>query len=125
MIANGQNEKAFYVLARYHANGDTSDPLVNFEYNEICQTIKSEAMAANESSWKEFFRTKGNRHRFIICILVGIMIQWAGNGIVRSASSTIPSWQEGARLLTLLSQLLSRANPEIGRHYGPRGRSWD
>lgn len=29
-----------------------------------------------------FFETAGNRHRLLICILVGFMIQWAGNGIV-------------------------------------------
>ena len=82
LVANGRKEKALEVLARYHANGDASDALVLYEYSEICETIEREAQAAKASSWSEFFRTSGNRHRFIICFLVGIMIQWAGNGIV-------------------------------------------
>ena len=82
LIANGKKEKAFQVLARFHANGDESDPLVNYEFTEICQTIEREAAESQGSSWSEFFRTRGNRHRFLICLLVGIMIQWAGNGIV-------------------------------------------
>lgn len=76
LVANGKKEKAFQVLAKFHANGDESDPLVNYEFTEICQTLEREAAAAQGSSWGEFFRTKGNRHRFIICLLVGIMIQW-------------------------------------------------
>ena len=81
LVANGKKEKAFRVLVKFHANGDEADQLVNYEYTEICETIEREAQAAQGSSWGEFFRTRGNMHRFIICLLVGIMIQWAGNGI--------------------------------------------
>ena len=82
LIANGKKEKALGVLAKFHANGDMDDQLVNYEFTEICETLEREAQAASGSSWSEFFRTRGNRHRFVICLLVGIMIQWAGNGIV-------------------------------------------
>ena len=82
LVANGKKEKAFHVLAKFHGNGDETDQLVNYEFTEICETIAREAQVSEGSSWSEFFRTRGNRHRFLICLLVGIMIQWAGNGIV-------------------------------------------
>lgn len=82
LISKNRREEAFQILVKYHANGDAADPLVNYEFTEICETIEREAKVASGSSWGEFFRTKGNRHRFLICVLVGIMIQWAGNGIV-------------------------------------------
>lgn len=82
LIAKGRESQAFDVLVKFHANGDPQDALVAFEFEEICETIQREAEAGHGSSWKMFFATRGNRHRLLICLLVGIMIQWAGNGIV-------------------------------------------
>lgn len=82
LIAKGRKTQAFEILVKFHANGNTQDSLVAFEFEEICETIQHEAQAASSSSWKTFFATSGNRHRLLICVLVGIMIQWAGNGIV-------------------------------------------
>ncbi|KAL1584934.1 hypothetical protein WHR41_06254 [Cladosporium halotolerans] len=82
LIAKGQKEKALDVLARFHANGDKTDALVVYEYSEICEAIEREAAFSSDSTWKLFLSTPGNRHRLLICFLVGIMIQWAGNGIV-------------------------------------------
>lgn len=80
LIAKGRHDEAFEILAKYHANGDTTDELVNFEFREICAFIEQERQSSNATSFKSFFRTKGNMHRLAICVLVGIMIQWAGNG---------------------------------------------
>lgn len=82
LIAKGRKRQAFDILVKFHANGDPEDALVAFEFEEICETIEREADSANGSSWKMFFATRGNRHRLLICILVGIMIQWSGNGII-------------------------------------------
>lgn len=78
LIAKGKKEKAFRVLTKFHANGDKSDALVAYEFDEICEAIQREEKAATGSSWKTFLATPGNRHRLLICFLVGIMIQWAG-----------------------------------------------
>lgn len=82
LIAKGRKSEALDILIKFHANGDAQDALVAFEFEEICETIQREADAATGSSWKTFFSSRGNRHRLLICVLVGIMIQWAGNGIV-------------------------------------------
>jgi hypothetical protein len=81
LIANGRKEKALEILARFHANGDQHDALVVYEYSEICEALEREAAFATCSTWKLFIATPGNRHRLLICLLVGVMIQWAGNGI--------------------------------------------
>ncbi|KAL5393728.1 hypothetical protein PMIN06_007377 [Paraphaeosphaeria minitans] len=70
------------MLARYHVNGDVNDELVLFEFSEIRQAISYERSAANSTGFLSFFESRGNRHRLLICVLVGFMIQWAGNGIV-------------------------------------------
>ncbi|KAI7505100.1 general substrate transporter [Hortaea werneckii] len=82
LVSKNRHHEALQILAKYHANGDANDQLVRFEYEEICQTLELEREVARSTGWSTFFATKGNRHRLLICILVGFMIQWAGNGIV-------------------------------------------
>jgi len=82
LISKGRNEEALEILARCHANGDTNDELVLFEYQETCEAIQFEKEATKSVGFSSFLKTRGNRHRLLICILVGVFIQWAGNGIV-------------------------------------------
>ncbi|KAF2717454.1 general substrate transporter [Polychaeton citri CBS 116435] len=82
LVSKNRHHEALQILARYHANGNQDDELVQFEYQEICRAIEVEKDAAKSTDWSTFFATKGNRHRLLICVLVGFMIQWAGNGIV-------------------------------------------
>ncbi|CAG8197762.1 unnamed protein product [Penicillium salamii] len=81
LVSKDRREEALAILARYHANGDRNDELVLFEYREICEAIDHEN-AAGASGWAAFFSTRGAIHRLAICVVVGFMIQWAGNGIV-------------------------------------------
>jgi MFS family permease len=76
LVSKGRQEEALQILARYHANGDVADQLVLFEFREICEAVQSE-----KGGWASFFSTRGAIHRLMICVLVGFMIQWAGNGI--------------------------------------------
>lgn len=117
------------MLAKFHANGDESDPLVNYEFAEICETIQREKEAAAGSSWSEFFRTRGNRHRFAICLLVGIMIQWAGNGIVsyylapilKSVGITDPTQQSAINLgLQIFNAIMAIGGAFASERYGRR-----
>ncbi|KAI9735938.1 MAG: hypothetical protein M1834_001404 [Cirrosporium novae-zelandiae] len=80
LVSRGSNQEALEMLARFHANGDIDDPLVRYEFDEITETLEAEK--CGENGWSSFFKTKGNFHRFIICVACGVMIQWAGNGIV-------------------------------------------
>ncbi|CVK95515.1 related to hexose transporter protein [Fusarium mangiferae] len=82
LISKNRRDEALAMLVKYHANGDTEDELVHFEFKEICTVIDQEREAEKNIGFMSFFKTKGNRHRLLICVLVGFMIQWAGNGIV-------------------------------------------
>lgn len=91
LISKGKHDKALKILAKYHANGDHNDELVQYEYNEIIEVIEKERQAARITGFLSFFETRGNRHRLLICILVGFMIQWAGNGTFYGAFSRLTS----------------------------------
>lgn len=71
LISKGRHSEALHILAKYHANGRQDDELVQFEYQEICETLEMERHGGKKASgWLAFFRTSGNRHRFFICIFV-------------------------------------------------------
>lgn len=80
LIAKGQVEKAHDVLAKVHANGDHDSEVVKLELQEIKDTIKLEQEFEN-NGWLELIRTKGNRHRLIILLSLGLFSQWSGNGL--------------------------------------------
>jgi sugar porter (SP) family MFS transporter len=81
LIAHGKVEKAHDVLAKVHANGDRESEVVMLELQEIKDTIKLE-QEFESNGWMELFRTKGNRHRLIILLSLGLFSQWSGNGLV-------------------------------------------
>ncbi|KAF3034161.1 hypothetical protein E8E12_004986 [Didymella heteroderae] len=69
------------VLTKYHGNGEDND-FVNWEFNEISQTLKIEKAASASSGWYELVRTPGNRKRCLLIILTAIFSQCSGNGLV-------------------------------------------
>jgi hypothetical protein len=50
-----------YTLAHYHANGDTQNATVQFEYREIKETLRLEFECRKTSNYTDFLKTKGNR----------------------------------------------------------------
>ena len=64
-----------------HADGNVNDPLVQFEYSEIKETLRLEFLAKKTSSYLDFFRTRGNRYRLILVISLGVFSQWSGNAL--------------------------------------------
>lgn len=132
LVSNGRREECLGILAQYHANGDCTDELVMFEYREICEAIDMEAFVAKKSGWASFFATRGAIHRLIICILIGFMIQWAGNGMRLWCILKIAIDHPHLRRHCFI---LSRSNFERRRHhksnsagrYQPRvaGLEWD
>jgi hypothetical protein len=69
------------MLAYYHAGGDVAHPTVQFEYREIKETIRLEKEVLSESSYLDFFRSRGNRWRLAIIISLGIISQYSGNAL--------------------------------------------
>ncbi|KAJ5174380.1 uncharacterized protein N7482_000257 [Penicillium canariense] len=80
LVSKGRHDEALAMLAKYHANGDKHDELVQHEFHQICNTISVEAL--EPSNWSSFFSSKGDIHRVVICVMVGLMQEWAGNGII-------------------------------------------
>lgn len=81
LISKGRHEQAKQIMAKYHAQGDMNDELVNVEYHEIQQTIALE-QEYEKNEWRELWSTPGNRHRLLILVSIGFFSQWSGNGIV-------------------------------------------
>ena len=69
-------------MTKYHCNGDANDPLIQFEYNEIKETIRMDNEAKNSTSWKSLFTEKANLRRMRIIIAIAFFSQWVGNGLI-------------------------------------------
>ncbi|KAH8688749.1 general substrate transporter [Talaromyces proteolyticus] len=82
LVSKGKPDAALILLGNYHGNGDVNNPIVQQEFLEITSAISQEASMKNQAGWKAFVSTRGNLHRLAICLLTGIMSEWAGNGII-------------------------------------------
>ncbi len=58
LVSVGRVDEARQVLAKIHAGGDETDPLVSYEMLEIEGTLKAEREAKETSSYLDMFRTK-------------------------------------------------------------------
>ena len=68
LIKKGKKEQALRILANYHANGDEQDELVQNEFREIVIGVEMDEEASSRSSYKNFFKTKGNKKRFWLIV---------------------------------------------------------
>lgn len=91
LIAKDRHEEALQILGKYHANGNTQHPTVQFEYREIKETLAMELEAKKQSSYLDFMKTKGNRYRLAVLISLGVFSQWSGNAIISNYSSLLYS----------------------------------
>lgn len=82
LISKNRKDEALAILIKHHANGVADDPLVLFEFDEMVKAIEYEKEVATNSAFAEFLQTKGNRHRLLLCVLMGVFTQWAGNGVI-------------------------------------------
>ncbi|KAH8689382.1 general substrate transporter [Talaromyces proteolyticus] len=89
LVSKDRNEEALAILTKYHGGGDVQDPLVQFEYREIRETLRLEVQAGNESTYIDFFRTKGNLWRLSILISLGIISQYSGNALFSNYMNAI------------------------------------
>ncbi|PSR70584.1 hypothetical protein PHLCEN_2v13522 [Hermanssonia centrifuga] len=82
LVSKGHESRALQTLAYYHADGDETDPLVLYEFNEIKAGIELDRTVAANVGWKSLYRTPGNRKRMTIIIAIAFFSQWSGNGLV-------------------------------------------
>lgn len=79
LISTGRKSEALEILIKYHANGVADDSVVAHEFEQMCSLIPLEKNL-NKEGWKKFLSSRGYIHILGICIMVGIMEEWAGNG---------------------------------------------
>lgn len=90
-MAKDKHDQALRILAKYHANGNAQHPTVQFEYREIKETIRLEMESKTNSSYLDFFKTKGNRYRLVVLLSLGLFSQWSGNAIISNFASQLYS----------------------------------
>jgi len=81
LIGKHREAEALKLLAHYHADGNDQDPLVQFEYQEICAAIEEERIQ-KAVGWLDLVKTPGMRKRMRIIIAIAFFSQWSGNGLV-------------------------------------------
>ena len=81
LVSKSRKGEAMAMLTRYHGNGDPCNKLVEEEFDQICCSIDTEADLKSSSGWRAFLRSRGDMHRLSICILLGFMQEWTGNGM--------------------------------------------
>ncbi|EIW63670.1 hexose transporter [Trametes versicolor FP-101664 SS1] len=82
LCSKGREEQALRVLAYYHANGNRTDALVEYEFEEIRAAIRFDKEVAANVGWSSFFKTPGNRRRLRIMIAIAFFSQWSGNNLI-------------------------------------------
>ncbi|KAG1739296.1 hypothetical protein EDB19DRAFT_1908933 [Suillus lakei] len=76
-----REEHALQVLAYYHASGNTQDPLVQYEFEEIKAAIAFDREVAGNVGWLSLIKTPGNRKRMRIIIALAVFSEWSGNDL--------------------------------------------
>jgi sugar porter (SP) family MFS transporter len=129
LVSKDRGEEALRMLAKYHAEGDMNDALVNWEFEEINNTLAIEKAADQGSfiaNYLVFFKTPGNRHRIFLLTWCANIAQNSGNAIISyylapilatvgltesleqtliNATSQILSWLSAVYFATLPSKL--------------------
>lgn len=81
LVYKNRHEEAHRILVKYHAEGDESSQLLQYEMGEIEATIEAEKVQA-QASWFGWFHTRANRYRLFIILSSGFIIQWCGNALL-------------------------------------------
>ncbi|KFY08085.1 hypothetical protein V492_06551 [Pseudogymnoascus sp. VKM F-4246] len=82
LISKDRSEEALDMLAKYHAGGDKNNATVQYEFQEIKETMRLDGLTNRAVRYSDFFKTKGNRWRLAIIISLGVISQYSGNAII-------------------------------------------
>lgn len=81
LYSQGKVDEARRILSCYHANGNSTDELVDFEINEISSAVAIE-VESKSMTWAQLLRSPANRKCFGICIAVALLTLWNGQGVI-------------------------------------------
>ncbi|KAF8137318.1 hexose transporter [Boletus edulis] len=109
LVSKGRDDEALHVLAYYHADGNESDPLVRYEFQEIKAAIECDRTLAKNTGWKSFIATPGTASVFDQIGITDPSTQLLINGILQiwnlgwSMYASFMVERLGRRFLFLLS----------------------
>lgn len=89
LLSKDRSEEALDMLAKFHAGGDRNNATVQYEFQEIKETMRIESELTQATSYVDFVKTKGNRWRLAIIISLGIISQYSGNALFSNYMNTI------------------------------------
>ncbi|KAJ7675846.1 general substrate transporter [Mycena polygramma] len=81
LMSVGRKDEAGLILSRYHGNGDENAALVILEFKELEESIKSDASSRRWWDYAGLFRTRSDRYRIFIVLLLAFCGQWSGSGL--------------------------------------------
>ncbi|KAI7215970.1 general substrate transporter [Hortaea werneckii] len=84
LMAKGQSSEARNILAKLHANGDATHPLIDLEMHEMHQALEeNEAMSwRTYLNFRDLFKTRSHRHRMMLNMTFAWFGQFSGNNVV-------------------------------------------
>lgn len=88
LISQGQLEKGLKTLARLHANGDTSDPWILAEYEQIKAQVAAEKEHSQVKIY-EWITNKSNFRRLLLASAMQAATQMTGISAIQYYSVTI------------------------------------
>ncbi|CCF36499.1 lactose permease [Colletotrichum higginsianum] len=113
LASKDRNEEALAFLAKYHAEGNEHDALVQFEYDEIRSALAYER-TVDRGSWLqnylELVRTPGNRKRMFILLWTSCIAQMSGNAFISYYLSPVLT---SVGLTSSLEQTLINATQQV------------
>jgi sugar porter (SP) family MFS transporter len=80
LVMRQRGDEAKALLAKYHANGDMTDELVDLEYQEILATTQGER-EKSKSDWLRLIESKASIRRLALVVFLGLVSQWCGTSI--------------------------------------------
>jgi len=80
LIRKDRPDEALKILAKYHANDDPHDEVIQFEFAEVRAQLQREK-DKSQGRYKDLITTPGNRRRLFICVCCGLFSQLSGTGL--------------------------------------------
>jgi sugar porter (SP) family MFS transporter len=88
LLDHGKENEALHTLARLHAHGDTNDPWVRAEFEQISASIAHEH-AHEAKSYVELFKSRSAFRRLFLCCSIQASVQMTGVSAIQYYSPII------------------------------------
>ncbi|KAF9267447.1 general substrate transporter [Marasmius fiardii PR-910] len=83
LISIGRDEDARRILAKFHSStADPRSPVVDIEMEEIHEKIEVDGQDKRWWDFRPLFKTRSDRYRSYMCMLIGTFGQLSGNGLI-------------------------------------------